>query len=141
MGDDAAIVEFSFVSRAAPGLPMAVFERLARQTWSANTRLGLTGKLCFRDGRFDQVLEGPRDLVLPLAARIIADPRHGSISIRSFRPIARRGHCTWALAGFGLSAAQAISQADTANLVFLPVAAANGRAVRRHNLEAAAGSS
>ena len=74
-----------------------------------------------------------------MAARIIADPRHGSISIRSFRPIARRRHATWSLAGFGTDAAQLISQADTANLFFLPLTAANGRAARRHNLEAVAG--
>jgi hypothetical protein len=41
-----------------------------------NLEHGITGLLLYHEGRFMQMLEGPRDAVLPLYERIAADPRH-----------------------------------------------------------------
>jgi hypothetical protein len=120
-GGKISLVEFSYVSKASPGLPAAVFLRLARQAWRHNTRMGLTGELRLRRGRFEQVLEGPGDLLLPLAGRILADPRHASISIRAFRPVEARRFAAFGLAGFEVAGQGRTKLAPAANLCFLPV--------------------
>ena len=98
---DEDLVELAFVSRVADGLPGSVFLRLARQSWSFNTRMGLTGELVLDGGRFAQVVEGGCATVQALAARILADRRHEAIEIRAFGRLADRRHAGWTLAGFG----------------------------------------
>lgn len=98
---EADLVELSFESEAAAGgLPPAALSRLARQCWSFNTRMRLTGELEHRDGRFRAVIEGACAIVQPLAGRIFCDRRHGLIRIVAFRPLPVRRHSGWALAGF-----------------------------------------
>jgi Sensors of blue-light using FAD len=108
------LVEFAFVSRVSPALPPAAVLRIACQSWSFNTRMHLTGELRFAGGRFEQVVEGRCSVVLPLAARILADPRHTAISITAFRPLAGRRFAHWTLAGFDLDLRPAPALADTA---------------------------
>jgi hypothetical protein len=97
------LVELSFESEVvADGLPPAALSRLARQCWSFNTRMRVTGELEYCDGRFRAVLEGACAIVQPLAARIFCDRRHGLIRIVAFRPLAARRHQRWALTGFDL---------------------------------------
>jgi hypothetical protein len=98
--DDEDLVELAFVSRVADGLPSSVFLRLARQSWSFNTRMGLTGELVLDGGRFVQVLEGSCTTVQALAARILADRRHEAIEILAFGRLAARRHAGWTLVGF-----------------------------------------
>lgn len=94
------LVEFSFVSRVPPGLGTSGLLRLARQSWSFNIRRGLTGTLRLTDRRFAVVIEGPCEVVQPLAARILRDDRHGSIRILAFHRIAGRRHAHWSTEGF-----------------------------------------
>jgi hypothetical protein len=98
--EDEDLVELAFVSRVADGLPSSVFLRLARQSWSFNTRMGLTGELVLDGGRFAQVVEGGCAAVQALAARILADRRHEAIEIQAFGRIAARRHAGWTLVGF-----------------------------------------
>jgi hypothetical protein len=44
-----------------------------------NERNGLTGALLYHGGRFVQILEGPKDVVLARFAIISADPRHRNV--------------------------------------------------------------
>jgi hypothetical protein len=97
---DEDLVELAFVSRVAEGLPSSVFLRLARQSWSFNTRMGLTGELVLDRGRFVQVVEGGCATVQALAARILADRRHEAIEVRAFGRIEARRHAGWTLVGF-----------------------------------------
>jgi hypothetical protein len=102
-GGESDLVEFAFESEvSAGGLPAAALARLARQSWSFNTRMGLTGRLEFRDGRFFETVEGPCAIVQSLAVRILCDRRHGLIRITAFGPLAARQHHGWELAGFDL---------------------------------------
>ncbi len=118
-GDD-DLVEFCFVSQVAPDLPAAVFLRLARQSWSFNTRMGLSGELRLQDGRFVEAIEGRCEVVQALAARILADPRHGSIRIAAFRRLAVRRHAGWTVSGFDLAGPAADTVGRAANLQFIP---------------------
>ena len=93
-------MEFAYTSRAASGLPAAACLRIARGAWSFNLRMGLTGLLSLCDDRFTQVIEGPSSVLLPLSARILADRRHGSLTITAFGALGRRRHADFALEGF-----------------------------------------
>jgi hypothetical protein len=99
-GSAAALVEFSFTSRATENLPPAARLRIARQAWLYNSRWGLTGELRFERGCFRQVIEGACEVVLPLASRILTDPRHGDIAVGAFRSIAVRRFAGWTAFGF-----------------------------------------
>ncbi len=123
-------MEFSFVSKVRANLPSAVFLRLARQIWSFNNRTGLTGELRLQGGSFVQVVEGPCDIVQPLAARILADPRHGSIRIGAFRELAARRYLTWTSHGFEADGLPSqIPFVQPANLHFIPSRRRAGAAV------------
>ena len=52
-----------------------------------------------------QVVEGRCADVLRLAARILADPRHGAIRILAFRALPARRYAAWTVSGFDLGAA------------------------------------
>jgi hypothetical protein len=98
---NAALVEFCFASRATDNLPASALLRIARQAWQFNSRFGLTGELRLESRRFLQVVEGPCDVILPLASRILTDQRHGGIEVLAFRSIAMRRFAAWTALGFG----------------------------------------
>ncbi len=102
---DSALVEFSFVSRLADGLPVATLLRLQYQTIQFNHRNGLTGEMRIEGDVVRQVVEGCWSVVMPLAAHIITDRRHEAISIESFGAIAARRFDGWTVAGIGASLA------------------------------------
>ena len=111
------IVEFSFESVADPSMPDSALLRLARQATAMNLQLGLTGHMAFEDGRFVQTLEGSAATLLPLAGRILADPRHQAIGITAFATIAARRYGNWSTTGFP---AVGIVGEVPANLCVLP---------------------
>jgi len=97
---DARLVAFSFSSRLEADQSTTALMQLARQIWRDNVRAGLTGVLTRCGTDLDQTIEGPGDVVAPLSARILTDPRHGDIAIRFFGPIARRHYAGWSVEGF-----------------------------------------
>jgi hypothetical protein len=120
-GNGKDLIEFAFESQVADDLTAACFARLARQSWSFNIRAGLTGELRLQDRRFVQVIEGGCAEVLPLAARILADPRHAAIRITALRSLAARRFAAWTVSGFDFGAApEAAALPAAANLRFMP---------------------
>ena len=93
------LLEFSFESTVSD-VPEAALQRLARRSAAFNVRMGLTGRLRLEDGRFIQSLEGRAAVLLPLAGRILADPRHGSIRVTAFGSIGARRFADWSAEGF-----------------------------------------
>ncbi len=63
-----------------------------------NGRSGITGCLLLNHGCFAQVLEGSRQAVETAFERVECDPRHRSISVLYFKPLARRTFPDWAMA-------------------------------------------
>jgi hypothetical protein len=125
--EDGDLIEFAFESQVADDLRPASFARLARQSWSFNVRAGLTGELSLQDGRFVQVVEGRCATVLALAARILADPRHGAIRILAFRSLPGRRFAAWTVNGFDLGVSpERPAHPAAANLCFMPARVAAG---------------
>ncbi|MFT3974387.1 MAG: BLUF domain-containing protein [Amaricoccus sp.] len=125
------LVEFSFISKVASGVPTSALLRLARQSWSFNLRMGLTGTLRLIGDTFSEEIEGPCEVVQPLAARILADDRHGAIRISAFRRLDCRRHASWSTSGFDLGRAPGVLAAaggvSPANIAFLQSPAIRAR--------------
>lgn len=68
-----------------------------------NRRLGLSGLLLYRDGRFIQVLEGDEQDVRDRYAIIAADPRHRSVRILLEETIPERRFARWTMGYHALS--------------------------------------
>lgn len=63
-----------------------------------NTPLQITGLLLHADGSFMQTIEGERDAVHALLARIQRDPRHGGLIVIADEPIESRSFGEWSMA-------------------------------------------
>jgi hypothetical protein len=96
----ATLLEWSFTSCACAHLPASVLALIERETWRNNVRRGLSGEIHFEDGRFRQIVEGPSCEILPLAASVLADPRHYAIEVLALEPIERRSFSGWRSFGF-----------------------------------------
>lgn len=99
---DTALVVFSFSSTMSADLPAAAMHRICREARKYNASHGLTGTLSIEGGSVRQVIEGPWSVVMPLAARILTDPRHGGIAITAFEPVACRAYSDWSSTGADL---------------------------------------
>ena len=62
-----------------------------------NRRLGLSGFLMHKQGRFVQVLEGPDDAVQARYDVIAADPRHTDLAVLLSEPIDERRFADWSM--------------------------------------------
>jgi hypothetical protein len=113
------LVVFALESRSMAGLPPAALLRIEQTARRFNERMGLTGELRLEGQCFALTVEGPSGLVLPLAGRILADPRHRAIRVTAFTRLAERRFEAWTSSGFGSgTAANALPLANA----FMPAA-------------------
>ncbi|MDH4390239.1 MAG: BLUF domain-containing protein [Aquabacterium sp.] len=73
------LYQLVYCSRAAPGVDDAAVENILRSARRWNPEHGITGLLVFGGGIFFQWLEGPRDNIGALLAKLKADTRHEGI--------------------------------------------------------------
>lgn len=83
---------------------------LLTQSRANNSRLNITGLLLYGNGSFLQVLEGEKQAVHYIYARIQADSRHTRVIMLADGSIARRVFQDWSM-GF-----QVLSEVDVARL-------------------------
>jgi len=76
---DTAIYHVLYRSHATVVPATEELQRLLDQARTYNAEAHLTGLLLYRDGRYVQVLEGPKDEVRAAYARIRRDPRHAHV--------------------------------------------------------------
>jgi hypothetical protein len=97
-------------SRATFPPSEAQLHELLEQSRRHNAAAGITGLLLYSDGRYVQVLEGPRDKVRALYARIREDPRHSHLVTVSEGPGPTRWFTQWSM-GLGHVANSAAARA------------------------------
>jgi hypothetical protein len=76
---DAAPYQLLYRSRATTPPTEADLQHLLDHARKWNAEAGITGLLLYSDGRYVQVLEGPKDEVRAVYARIRRDPRHTQV--------------------------------------------------------------
>lgn len=87
-----SLVYVSFASRPMTDDDLRDILTVARET---NKTLDITGMLLYRDGFFIQVLEGEREAVDGLYAKIARDPRHRNVIMVYENDIAERTFGKW----------------------------------------------
>lgn len=112
------LVTFALESVVHKTLPVAGLVRIAQQSWQTNSRLGITGTIEHRGGRFRVVIEGETSVVLPVVSRILADCRHTDIRVLDFGCIDARRYGGWSSVGFGMR--PDIAPTDTDVVVAFP---------------------
>ena len=91
------LIRITYVSRARSKLPRDLKDILA-VTRPNNTRLRVTGALCFLDGAYLQLLEGDRHAVQALYQTIRDDPRHTDAKVLTHTNIVERAFPNWSMA-------------------------------------------
>lgn len=71
---------------------------LLEQSRNDNAARGITGLLLHADGSFMQTIEGNREAVQALFARIEHDPRHGGLILICDEPVEHRSYGDWSMA-------------------------------------------
>lgn len=92
------IHQLIYTSSRAGNLGDAELDALLLAARENNTRLGLTGVLLCTNDQFMQVLEGSRDALEQLFARIVADPRHEDVRVVIRRRVTKRDFANWQMA-------------------------------------------
>ncbi|MFS0735161.1 BLUF domain-containing protein [Microbacterium sp. 1P10UB] len=95
--DDGQLLSVTYSSAATADFDDADLAALLAQSRESNERLGLTGMLLYRSGRFIQILEGPRQAVRDLVARIGRDSRHADMRILLEERVPARWFSDWTM--------------------------------------------
>lgn len=92
-----------YVSRAVGPQTTTVTAAILATAQAFNQAHGISGVLCQGRGLYLQVLEGERNVVHALYARITADTRHTEVVMLRLEEIVQRRYATWAMALVDLS--------------------------------------
>jgi hypothetical protein len=95
--DSVALYQLIYVSSATRLIGDPELAQLMRISRRNNLARGLTGMLLYHEGMFLQVLEGPKQEVLKLYARIERDPRHVSARVLHRGEIEERSFRSWSM--------------------------------------------
>jgi hypothetical protein len=101
-----------YSSGAAAGLGIPELEGMLAESRIRNKAHGITGVLVFVDGAFLQILEGEKDDVLELMARIERDPRHHDVKVFSEQEVDERAFASWSMAYLSPSAGEVATWAE-----------------------------
>ncbi|HTD02561.1 BLUF domain-containing protein [Undibacterium sp.] len=91
------LVRLLYASRAADQKLCDIIGDVMQQARSHNPKHGITGILCHSDHVFMQVLEGSREAVNALYAKILRDPRHTDVMLLDYEEILERRYSGWTM--------------------------------------------
>lgn len=91
------LIRLIYVSTAQPGVDLNEFKRILLQAQTNNHSRDLTGMLAFNSKIFLQALEGARDQINDLYARLIRDPRHHTVTMLGYKEIEERHWANWSM--------------------------------------------
>ncbi len=91
------LVSLVYASTASQPFRETALEELLATCRRLNAARDVTGMLLYRGGRFIQILEGARDTVDELFAKISRDPRHHDVRMLIEEPISERRFVEWTM--------------------------------------------
>lgn len=91
------LVRLIYASTAQDGVDLNEFKRILLQAQTNNHRRDLTGMLAFNSKIFLQALEGSREQVNELYAKLIRDPRHNNVTMLGYKEIEERHWSSWSM--------------------------------------------
>ena len=96
------LVRCLYASRPRSPLTQSVVDAILEQSRRNNPTHGITGMLCFTDDTFVQILEGSREAVSELFAKIVDDDRHTDVRLLLFDEIPERRFGSWTMGRVGI---------------------------------------
>jgi len=94
-----------YASEAVVDLNPAILDDLLARARTKNRLLDITGLLLFDSRYFLQVLEGEREKISALYARLLQDPRHQRVALLRFEEIDQRFFGSWKMGFVAANAA------------------------------------
>ena len=89
------LVRLLYASRPIGESPCEALKDILHQSRSHNPDNGITGILCHSEHMYMQVLEGGRDRINALYAKILHDPRHTDVILLHYSEINERAYPGW----------------------------------------------
>jgi hypothetical protein len=103
------LIEVIYVSTATDKLFDWELRRILESSVRNNEDVQLTGMLLYSRDSFMQVIEGEKDAVDSVMARIAKDPRHCNLQVLARAEIRSRGFNQWSMGFHGINAADAVT--------------------------------
>ena len=91
------LVRLLYASHAVGKVDCALIQEIMHQSHLHNPQHGVTGILCHSDKLYMQVLEGGRDAINALYAKILRDPRHTDVVLLHYEEICERRYAGWTM--------------------------------------------
>jgi hypothetical protein len=91
------MIRLVYVSTAVDSVDLNEFKRILGTAQKNNERRDLTGMLAFNSKVFLQGLEGSREAVNDLYAKLMRDPRHFNLMLLKYEPIEVRQWASWSM--------------------------------------------
>lgn len=91
------LVRCLYASRLETKLTTGLMSDILDQSRRNNPARGITGLLCYTQDVFVQVLEGGREEVSTLLAKLMQDKRHKDVTVLVFEEIAERTFSGWSM--------------------------------------------
>ncbi|HQR22587.1 MAG TPA: BLUF domain-containing protein [Burkholderiaceae bacterium] len=97
------LVRLLYASRAAAPVTQEIIDSILQQSRTQNPALGITGVLCHGGEVYMQALEGGRDAVNTLYAKIVRDTRHREIVLLHYAEVPERHFAGWTMGQVNLT--------------------------------------
>ena len=91
------IVRLIYVSTMTESCDTAALQDILSASQKNNAERGISGILCYDPAFFMQCLEGPREEVSEIYARICSDPRHKNITLLEYAESETRLFADWTM--------------------------------------------
>lgn len=91
------LVRLIYASRSCSTISHELVDSILEASRRHNPSLGITGVLCYSEDIFVQALEGSRDQVNQLLARLHQDKRHKDLILLSYGEIGVRQFASWTM--------------------------------------------
>ena len=91
------LIRCLYASRATVPLQARALEEILVHSRRNNPKQGITGLLFFANGIFVQVIEGSRQEISRLLAKIVRDERNNDVEILSYEEISERCFGDWTM--------------------------------------------
>ena len=91
------LVRLLYASRSIGKIECAEIHDIMQQAHAHNPQNGVTGILCYSDKVFMQVLEGGREAINALYAKIMRDKRHSDVVLLHYEEVDERRYAGWTM--------------------------------------------
>lgn len=91
------LVRLLYASRSNSKIDCDEIHSIMQQAHAHNPQNGITGILCYSEHVFMQVLEGGREAINALYARILHDPRHNDVVLLHYEEVDERRYAGWTM--------------------------------------------